>query len=39
MDLPVENRLCNFFDFEHELLDSGVFKDNRYFDVFAEYTS
>ena len=39
MDLPVENRLCNFFDFENELLDSGVFENNRYFDVFAEYTS
>jgi len=24
-------------DFEYELLDTGVFNDNRYFDVFVEY--
>ncbi|HYV36970.1 MAG TPA: glucosidase, partial [Gemmataceae bacterium] len=24
-------------EFEYELLDTGVFKDNRYFDVFVEY--
>ncbi len=36
-DLVTENRRRGFFDFEYELLDSGVFKDNRYFDVFVEY--
>jgi len=25
------------FDFEYELIDTGVFDDNRYFDVFVEY--
>jgi hypothetical protein len=24
-------------EFEYELLDTGVFNDNRYFDVFVEY--
>lgn len=24
-------------DLEYELIDTGVFKDNRYFDVFVEY--
>ncbi len=26
-----------FHDFEYELLDTGIFDDNRYFDVFVEY--
>ena len=24
-------------DFEYELLDTGIFDDDRYFDVFVEY--
>ena len=36
-DLVKENRRRGFKDFEYELLDSGVFRDNRYFDVFIEY--
>ncbi len=36
-DLVTENRKRGVFDFEYELLDTGVFEDNRYFDVFVEY--
>jgi hypothetical protein len=36
-DLVAENRRRGFHDFEYELLDTGVFADNRYFDVFVEY--
>jgi hypothetical protein len=36
-DLLAENRKRGFFDFEYELLDSGAFNDNRYFDVMVEY--
>jgi len=36
-DLIEENARRGFFDFEYELLDTGVFKENRYFDVFVEY--
>ncbi|MCB9109133.1 MAG: glucosidase [Anaerolineales bacterium] len=36
-DLAVENRRRGFFDFEYELLDTGVFNDNRYFDIVIEY--
>lgn len=32
-----ENRQRGPHDREFELMDSGVFSDNRYFDVFAEY--
>ena len=32
-----ENRRRNRHDFEHELLDTGVFDENRYFDVFVEH--
>src|SRR5260370_18123372 len=32
-----ENRRRNRSDFEYELLDTGVFDDNRYFDVLTEY--
>ena len=32
-----ENRGRKRTDFEYELLDTGVFNENRYFDVFAEY--
>ena len=31
------NRHRGRSDFEYELLDTGVFDDNRYFDVFVEY--
>src|SRR5687767_7924859 len=31
------NRRRNRHDMEYELLDTGVFHDNRYFDVFVEY--
>ncbi|HEY6387454.1 MAG TPA: hypothetical protein VIX91_17405, partial [Candidatus Acidoferrum sp.] len=31
------NRRRNRGDMEYELLDTGVFKDDRYFDVFVEY--
>ncbi len=36
-DLLEENARRDFEDFEFELLDTGVFDDNRYFDVFVEY--
>jgi hypothetical protein len=32
-----ENRNRNHFDFEHEELDTGIFLENRYFDVLVEY--
>ena len=35
--LVEENRRRGKLDSEFELIDSGVFDDNRYFDVFAEY--
>jgi len=31
------NKALSRLDFEYELIDSGVFNDNRYFDVFVEY--
>jgi hypothetical protein len=37
LDLIETNRHRNRQDFEYELLDTGVFKENRYFDVFVEY--
>ena len=36
-DLIETNRNRTRNDFEYELLDTGVFNDNRYFDVFVEY--
>jgi len=36
-ELVHTNRQRGLFDFEYELLDSGVFDQNRYFDVFVEY--
>jgi hypothetical protein len=36
-DLVQTNRGRSREDFEYELLDTGVFKDDRYFDVFMEY--
>jgi hypothetical protein len=36
-DLVLENRRRGKHDPEYELLDTGVFDDDRYFDVFVEY--
>jgi hypothetical protein len=36
-DLVETNRERTRTDMEYELLDTGVFKDNRYFDLFVEY--
>ena len=36
-DLLETNRKRNRNDMEYELLDTGVFHDDRYFDVFVEY--
>src|ERR1051326_5058242 len=36
-DLLETNRRRSREEFEYELLDTGVFDDNRYFDVFVEY--
>ncbi|MFO0868675.1 MAG: glucosidase [Pirellulales bacterium] len=36
-DLVETNRRRGRDDFEYELIDTGVFDDNRYFDVFVEY--
>jgi hypothetical protein len=36
-DLVNTNRNRNRFEKEYELLDTGIFNDNKYFDVFTEY--
>ena len=36
-DLVETNRRRNRNEMEYELLDTGVFKDDRYFDIFVEY--
>ena len=36
-DLVVTNQKRSRHDFEYELLDTGAFAGNRYFDVFVEY--
>ena len=36
-DLIRTNWIRNRADMEYELLDTGIFDDNRYFDVFVEY--
>ena len=36
-DLIETNRRRSREEFEYELLDTGVFKDDRYFDIFVEY--
>jgi hypothetical protein len=36
-DLVATNRLRSRQEFEYELIDTGVFDDSRYFDVFVEY--
>ena len=37
LDLVTENHQRDVFDSEYELVDVGVFEENRYFDVLAEY--
>ncbi|MCW4029617.1 MAG: glucosidase [Candidatus Bathyarchaeota archaeon] len=37
LDLVETNRQRTKFEFEYELLDTGIFDDDRYFDVFVEY--
>ncbi len=37
LDLVETNRRRSRNEMEYELLDTGVFNDNRYFDVFVEY--
>jgi len=37
VDLLETNRRRSRRDFEYELIDTGVFHDDRYFDVFVEY--
>ena len=36
-DLVAENGRRSRDEFEYELIDTGIFKENRYFDVFVEY--
>src|SRR5262245_15960631 len=36
-DLVLTNRGRSRLEHEYELLDTGIFDDNRYFDVFVEY--
>jgi hypothetical protein len=36
-DLVETNRRRSRNEFEYELIDTGIFNDNRYFDVFVEY--
>jgi len=36
-ELVVDNRRWGYRDPEFELLDTGIFDENRYFDVFVEY--
>ncbi|MFB2839291.1 MGH1-like glycoside hydrolase domain-containing protein [Floridanema evergladense] len=36
-DLVQTNRNRSRYELEYELLDTGIFDDDRYFDVFAEY--
>lgn len=37
LDLLNKNKSLNKDDPEYELLDTGIFSDNKYFDVFVEY--
>ncbi len=36
-DLVATNRRRSRSDLEYELIDTGIFDDDRYFDVFVEY--
>lgn len=35
--LVTENQKRSLFDMEYELLDTGIFQENAYFDIFIEY--
>lgn len=37
LDLVNTNRKRSLHEFEYELIDTGIFNDDRYFDVFVEY--
>ncbi len=37
MDLIQTNKSRDRFAFEYELMDTGIFNDDRYFDIFIEY--
>jgi hypothetical protein len=37
MDLIQTNKSRDRFAFEYELMDTGIFNDDRYFDIFVEY--
>ncbi|MBO0910660.1 MAG: glucosidase [Acidobacteria bacterium] len=37
LDLVETNRRRSRHEFEYELIDTGIFNDDRYFDVFVEY--
>ncbi len=37
LDLVNTNRSRSKYQFEYELLDTGIFNDDRYFDVYVEY--
>ena len=37
MDLLNTNRSRSKYEFEYELLDTGIFNDDRYFDVYVDY--
>jgi len=36
-ELVAENKRRDYHDYEYELLDTGIFDENEYFDVFIEY--
>ena len=36
-DLINTNRSRSKYDFEYELLDTGIFNENRYFDIYVDY--
>src|SRR5450631_4187383 len=36
-DLINKNKTLNKYDREYEILDTGIFSDNKYFDVYVEY--
>ncbi|MGB7342409.1 MAG: hypothetical protein WBC91_26160 [Phototrophicaceae bacterium] len=36
-ELIAVNDARGFYDFEYELIDTGIFEDNRYFDIVIEY--
>ncbi len=37
LDLVQTNKARTRFDYEYELIDTGIFDEDRYFDVFVEY--